>query len=195
MAKLAYDYTHAELVDAFWRTVAKAGVSNSGLAIDIMAGHDRAEASYLRGVLLSRLELQERPFTRGDYVRLSKSDSRCIVSSVNPYGDYYTHGRAEPGKRRMWWPEPSTRVLASGHFASRDPLMIGRIATPPSTSRRSKRPRSAHLPPYNAAGAPESSGAAFRPRRFLLLKYPRQFYTFTFTEQFHRIVLLLHITL
>ena len=98
MAKLAYDYSRAELVDAFWRTVAKAGVSNSGLAIDIMAGHDRAEASYLRGVLLSRLELQERPFTRGDYVRLSKSDSRCIVSSVNPYGDYYTHGRAEPGK-------------------------------------------------------------------------------------------------
>ncbi len=95
MAKLAYDYTHTELVDAFYRAVARAGVSSSGLAIDIMAGHDRAEAFYFRGVLLSRLEGQKRPFTRGNHVKL---DSRGIVRSVNTSGEYYARGQAEPGK-------------------------------------------------------------------------------------------------
>jgi hypothetical protein len=86
MTKLAYDYTHMELVDAFVRAVAKAGVANSGLVIEIMGPHHAREARYLRGVLLARLEGQERPFTKGDRVRLK---TRLAVSSVNYDGGYY----------------------------------------------------------------------------------------------------------
>ncbi len=99
MGKLAYDYTHAELVDAFTEAVAKSGISNSGLVISVFAGYDAAEAFYLKGVLLSRLEGAERPFTRGDHVKISGSASRqATVLSQNTSGEYYSFGRAEPGK-------------------------------------------------------------------------------------------------
>lgn len=95
MDKLAYDCSNTELVDEFWRAVARAGVSNSGLVIDTMAGSDRAEDLYFRGVLLSRLEGKERPFIRGDRVQLlsSKSGYSC---SVNRYD--YSRGSVEHGK-------------------------------------------------------------------------------------------------
>ncbi|MEK7138002.1 MAG: hypothetical protein AAB787_00690 [Patescibacteria group bacterium] len=98
MAKLAYDYSNEELVHAFSKAVARAGVSNSGLVIDIMAGQDRSEAIYLRGVLLSRLDGKERPFTQGDRVRLSEH-ARHYVASRNTGGEsYYSRGKAETGK-------------------------------------------------------------------------------------------------
>ena len=93
MSKLAYDYTHRELMDAYWKAVAQAAVSNSGLIIDVTGGSRMMEAYYLHGVLLSRLEGKERPFTRGDHVRISPK-ATYICHSVNSVGEYYSRGQA-----------------------------------------------------------------------------------------------------
>lgn len=108
MSKIAYDYTNTELLSWFWGYVVKAGVSNSGFVVDPAAGHYLAEARYLRGVLLSRLERKERPFTRGDIVKISKR-APSNISSVNKSGEgnsYRQVGRSDTCE--------ITRVIYSG---------------------------------------------------------------------------------
>lgn len=108
MSKLAYDYTNEELVDAFGKAAAQAGVSNSGLVIDPMAGYLLAEVRYFRGVLLSRLEGKERPFTRGDIVKLSKR-APSNIPSVNRGGEGNFHKQV--GRNDVC---EITRVIYSG---------------------------------------------------------------------------------
>lgn len=64
----AYDMTNEQLLEAFVKAAAEAGIAGSGLCIDIMAGCKFAEFGYLKGVVLSRLEGLKPPFTRGDHV-------------------------------------------------------------------------------------------------------------------------------
>lgn len=64
----AYDMTNEQLLEAFVKAAAEAGIAGSGLCIDIMAGCKFAEFGYLKGVVLSRLEGLKPPFTRGDEV-------------------------------------------------------------------------------------------------------------------------------
>lgn len=87
MSKLAYDYTNEELVDALGKSAARCGFSNSGLVIDPMAGYDRQEYHYLKGVLLSRLDGEQPPARRGDIVVLGPEGSgRPTLYSIRGNG-------------------------------------------------------------------------------------------------------------
>lgn len=72
MRKWAYEMTNEGLIQAFARACAEAGLSSSGLVIDLMGPAHASEARYLKSVLLARLEGQKPPFSRGDVVH-SKS--------------------------------------------------------------------------------------------------------------------------
>src|SRR3569832_2801825 len=82
MAKWAYEMSDQELLDEFMNACARAGTSNSGLVIDFSAGSDRAEAHYLRGVVLSRIDGEKPPFARGDKVILNQPPAQS-VNKVN----------------------------------------------------------------------------------------------------------------
>ena len=80
MSQNEYELTNEELLDAFLQAVARAGVSNSGLVFDAMAGHERAEAAYLNGVVLSRLDGVKPPFSRGAQVAPKEAASVPVLS-------------------------------------------------------------------------------------------------------------------
>ena len=72
VVRTAYEMTNEELLRAFGQACAEAGVSNSGLVIDVMGPVHASEARYLKGAVLARLDGQKPPFSRGDIVQ-SKS--------------------------------------------------------------------------------------------------------------------------
>ena len=91
----AYDCSNEELTKKFWEALARAAVSGSGLVISFTGGYERAEAFYLYGVVLSRLEGKRPPFTPGDRVRISP-DATYQCHSVNTVGEYYSLGKSQP---------------------------------------------------------------------------------------------------
>jgi len=68
--KTAYEASNSELVDRFMEACARAGVSNSGLCIDMLAGADVVQMNYLKGAILARLDGQKPPFAPGTKVRV-----------------------------------------------------------------------------------------------------------------------------
>ena len=70
--KSAYTMPNAELVEKFMNACARAGSSNSGLAIDVMAGTYLEEAHYHKGAVLARLDGKQPPFVRGMKVRVNE---------------------------------------------------------------------------------------------------------------------------
>ena len=68
MAQWAYEMDNRTLLKEFWMACARAGVSGSGLVIDVAGPSNAEEARYLKGVLLARLEGKKPPFKRGDVV-------------------------------------------------------------------------------------------------------------------------------
>lgn len=95
--KTAYDYSNEELVREFWVTCAKAGVSNSGLVIDVGAGSHMEQAQYMGGIVLSRLEGKTLPFKRGDVVR-AKPEIK-LVYPHQYWGSEIGSGRSYEVKR------------------------------------------------------------------------------------------------
>ena len=75
----AYDWPNEKLINGYAETCMRAGVSNSGLVIDFMAGSNHEEARYLRGVILSRLDGKTQSFKRNDVVVI-KADIRTVSS-------------------------------------------------------------------------------------------------------------------
>lgn len=69
METWAYDMPHEELLRNFADACAEAGTANSGFVFDIMGPVHVANARYLKGVLLSRLEGKQPPFKRGNMVQ------------------------------------------------------------------------------------------------------------------------------
>lgn len=66
----AYDATNEQLLEAFAKAAAEAGIAGSGLCIDIMAASKFEEFNYLKGIVLSRMKGLKPPFTREDEVVL-----------------------------------------------------------------------------------------------------------------------------
>jgi hypothetical protein len=91
----AYNWPPAKLLDTFMQASARAGVSGSGLVIDLSSGTHSADATYLKGVLLARLEGAVPELKPGDKVRATSSllrpltmgDWRVWISSRNVKGD------------------------------------------------------------------------------------------------------------
>ncbi|HUD02570.1 MAG TPA: hypothetical protein VMR46_00930 [Candidatus Paceibacterota bacterium] len=115
MDKLAYDYSNRELMEAYWEAVARAAVSNSGLVIDFAGGFFLEKAYYLHGIVLSRLEGKERPFTRGDHVHINPK-ATYMCRSINAAGEYYSHGAVDPKKTyevdRVFYEKDGTWALS-----------------------------------------------------------------------------------
>lgn len=72
VVRTAYEMTNEELLREFGQACAEAGLSNSGLVIDVMGPVHVGEARYLKGVVLARLDGQKPPFSCEDVVQ-SKS--------------------------------------------------------------------------------------------------------------------------
>ncbi len=64
-----YNWSNDVLLDALVRVAARAGVSNSGLVIDLSASSDVSQLHYLKGVMLARLHGKQLPFNLGDAVK------------------------------------------------------------------------------------------------------------------------------
>ncbi len=79
--KSAYDLENEELLRMFMNACARAGVSGSGLVIDPSAGYELAEAHYLKGVVLARMEGKRPPFKAGDEI-ISESGVRETYSTL-----------------------------------------------------------------------------------------------------------------
>ena len=89
----AYDYASEKLMEALWRATARAAISNSGLVIDLTGSGNAARATYLHGVILSRLDGKRPPFMPGDKVRMNpKATYYC--SSVNR-NEHHSAGEAK----------------------------------------------------------------------------------------------------
>ena len=73
----AYDWPNEKLVEYFMDACARAGISNSGLVIDFMAGSNFDEAHYIKGIILSRLDGKTPSFKRNDVVVI-KANIRTI---------------------------------------------------------------------------------------------------------------------
>jgi len=73
MSQWAYEMSNADLLQAFARACAEAGVAISGFVLDPMGPLHADTAHYLKGVLLARLEGIKPPFSRDDIVQ-SKSE-------------------------------------------------------------------------------------------------------------------------
>ncbi len=88
----AYDLTNEELVEKLKSACARAGCSNSGLVIDVMAGSDLEHARYLAGVVLSRLNGKQPPFKSGMTVRVKPGSQakteRYNAQEINPDSNY-----------------------------------------------------------------------------------------------------------
>ena len=70
--RTAYEMTNKQLLWVFGQACFQAGVSNSGLVIDMMGPVYESAARYLNGVVLARLDGKSPPFSSGDIVQ-SKS--------------------------------------------------------------------------------------------------------------------------
>lgn len=80
----AYDMTNEQLLNAFAKAAAEAGIAGSGLCIDVMTGSKFAEFNYLKGAVLSRLERLKPPFTRGDEVVVNVVKPRITAQPRHP---------------------------------------------------------------------------------------------------------------
>jgi len=94
--KWAYEMSDQELVEAFMNACARAGASNSGLVIDFSAPSDRAEAHYLKGVVLARLAGVKPLLRRGARVQVNQAHSGG-VRSTNYDRESYSYHKIEPG--------------------------------------------------------------------------------------------------
>lgn len=82
----AYDDTNEKLVEALWKATARAAISNSGLIMELVSTGDAARATYLHGVILSRLNGKRPPFVPGDKVRMNpKATYYCGSANRNEY--------------------------------------------------------------------------------------------------------------
>ena len=77
----AYNLDNEGLLKIFMNACARAGVSRSGLVIDPPAGYELAEAHYLKGVVLARMEGKRPPFKAGDEI-ISESGVREGYSTL-----------------------------------------------------------------------------------------------------------------
>lgn len=80
----SYEIPAEELLDRFMRATAQAGVSNSGLVIDVAAGFDHANMRYFRGVVLARMEGKTPPYKSGGKVRVKADGEAREVSYRGP---------------------------------------------------------------------------------------------------------------
>ncbi len=93
----AYDYTNKELVTAFLDAAARAGVSSSGLVFDLTRDSSVADACYLKGILLSRLDGKKPPFAAGDRAQFVwESRNPSTVYPVNFVRGHYSRPEAKP---------------------------------------------------------------------------------------------------
>ncbi len=82
MSQWAYEMSHEELVNYFMRICARAGTASSGLVIDVTGLYEAAEAKYLKGVLLARLDGQKPPFKREEEIEVT-ADSVYVYHGRN----------------------------------------------------------------------------------------------------------------
>ncbi len=80
-----YEYDDTKLVNAFMLAATKAGASNSGLVIDIMAGSNLEDLHYLKGCMLARLAGVKPEFTPGQLVHVSE-DKKVQGKKLDGYG-------------------------------------------------------------------------------------------------------------
>jgi hypothetical protein len=106
-----------ELVDEFMNACARAGASNSGLVIDFAAGSDRAEAHYLKGVVLARIAGVKPPLRPGRKMIPLSSLPKGVVS-VNYDRDSFAHLGINPGEvckiRRILYVEGKWQLCFEG---------------------------------------------------------------------------------
>lgn len=67
----SYNWDNETLLTKFMRACMKAGVSGSGLCFDPSAADERADAFFLKRVILARLDGQKPPFQAGDTVSVT----------------------------------------------------------------------------------------------------------------------------
>ena len=78
-----FTLTNGELVHELVNASARAGVSGSGLVIDLSGSDDLNRARYLQRVVLARLDFKAPPFKPGDKVQAK--DPKVIPSDRNQY--------------------------------------------------------------------------------------------------------------
>jgi len=75
--KTAYEIDHTELVNKFRKAAAQAGVSTSGLVIDMGGGYNVLNANYLQGAVIARIEGVQPPFSPDNRLRPKDKEIRC----------------------------------------------------------------------------------------------------------------------
>lgn len=92
--KWAYDLDNKRLMNSLLRAAAEAGVSGSGLIMDLSGSDYHTPVIYLKGVVLSRLEGRRPPFAVGDKARMYPKET-YYCPSVN-WRRHHASGEAAP---------------------------------------------------------------------------------------------------
>jgi hypothetical protein len=92
----AYEMKSEELMEALSRATVRAGISNSGLVIDLTGNNDGAGAFYLYGVVLSRLEGKLPPFKPGDVVIMDPKETYYCGPVISSSSRHHASGEAAP---------------------------------------------------------------------------------------------------
>lgn len=101
-----YDWDNETLLKGFMRACAKAGVSGSGLCYDPFAHYDHAEALFLKGVVLAKMEGARPPFKPSDNV-VTTSERRTwpqggLQSDLIPPGEIVKVVRIQYDGKGVW---------------------------------------------------------------------------------------------
>jgi hypothetical protein len=84
----AYNLSNEKLMHALWEATVRAGISGSGLVIDLSGSDYGTTASYLYGVTLSRLDGKTPPLKPGDKVRMDPKETYRCGSAIIVGGRY-----------------------------------------------------------------------------------------------------------
>lgn len=86
MSNNPFNWSNDQLVQAMANACARAGRSNSGLCIDVGAPYDMQEATFLKSVVLAKLDGANPPFSPGEKVSLQKGCSGWSMEgrNINP---------------------------------------------------------------------------------------------------------------
>jgi len=81
----AYDLSNEKLIGLFSGACLKAGASNSRTVLNPSGRYDMAEAAFLQGVVLARLDGKEPPFIEGTSVQVIQVNRRFLFVSARKW--------------------------------------------------------------------------------------------------------------